>query len=262
MKKLISVVSAVFACALISAQNLSGYDIMKKSKELDNSKSSESRATMEIVNKKGSKRVREVLMKEKDFGNEKKSVIVFLTPKDVSGVAYLSIEYSKKSDGSKKDSDNWLYMPAMKKTRRISSSESEGDFMGTDFTYSDMDELDLDEENYTLSGIENLDGVECYKINAVRKDSSKKEPKRIIWIGCEDFMMRKAEFFDRQNKLHRILSCEDISKIDSYYTCSKMTMKNVQTEHFTVLTRTQIAFDKEISDNIFTVAALERGNIR
>lgn len=262
MKKAIFGIMAALFCGVLSAQSLTGYDIMKKSKDLDNSKSSESKATMEIVSKKGTKRVREVIMKEKDFGSEKKSVIVFLTPKDVSGVAYLSIEYAKKSDGTKKDDDSWLYMPAMKKTRRISGSESDGDFMGTDFTYNDMDEIDLDVETYTLLGTEEVDGVRCYKIEAVQKDSSKKEPRRIIWIGSEDFMLRKSEYFDRQGNLHRILTCEGISKIDGYYTCAKMTMKNVQTEHYTVLLRSEITFDRPLDDTIFTVAALERGNIR
>ena len=262
MKKIIFTVLAVFLSSALFAENFTGYDIMKKSKDMDCSKTSESKATMEIVNKKGVKRVREVLMKEKDFGSEKKSVIVFQTPKDVAGVAYLSIEYEKKNDGTKKDSDNWLYMPAMKKTRRISGSESEGDFMGTDFTYSDMDELDLDKENYTLLGTEKIGDEECFKIEAVRKDTSKKEPRRIVWISTENFMLYKAEYFDRQNALHRVLTCENIEKIDGYYSSGKMTIKNVQTEHYTVLTRSQIAFDKDISDSIFTVSALERGTIR
>mgnify|MGYP002624789247 FL=1 len=259
----------IILCLLLSltgfsmfAQNPTGYDIMKKSKEMDSSKTSEAKATMEIVSKKGSKRVREVIMKEKDFGSEKKSVIVFLAPKDVSGVAYLTIEYEKKTDGTKKDSDNWLYLPAMKKTRRISGSESEGDFMGTDFTYSDMDELDLEKETYTLLGIEKIDGEECYKIEAIQKDSSKKEPRRVVWISGKNFMLYRAEYFDRQNNLHRILTCENIEKIGGYYSAGKMTMKNVQTDHYTVLTKGQVSYDNEIPDNIFTVAALERGTIR
>ncbi|MCR5494213.1 MAG: outer membrane lipoprotein-sorting protein [Treponema sp.] len=262
MKKSIIFVFALIFTNLLFAEDLSGYDIMKKSEDLDCSKTSVAKATMSITNKKGSTRVREVQMKEKDYGDISKSVIVFSTPKDVAGVAYLSYSYEKKADGSKKDNDNWLYMPAMKKTRRISGSESDGDFMGTDFTYDDMGDRDLDEDDYLLMGTEKVDEEDCYKVKATSKDTSVKEPVRICYIGKSDFMVRKVEYFDRQEKLHRVLTCEGIVQIGGYWTCKKMTMKNVQTSHFTVLERSGIAFDEPIDDKIFTVSAIESGMLR
>ena len=94
--------------------------------------------TPALTDKNGKVRMREVIMREKDYGNVKKSVVVFKTPKDVAGVGYLSFEYPDNADGTTKDSDNWLYMPAMKKIRRISGNTTEDDFMGTDFTYDGM----------------------------------------------------------------------------------------------------------------------------
>ena len=130
---------AVGACAFAAAaQDLSGYDIMKRAKDADSGKTGTYTATMTLVNKTGNQRVREIVYYTKDYGDNDKTVIVFRTPKDVAGVGYLMWEYDEKADGTKKDSDNWLYMPAMKKVRRISGSESGGDFMGTDFTYDDM----------------------------------------------------------------------------------------------------------------------------
>ena len=130
MKKTILILSTFLFGAAAFAQ--SGYDIMKKADEVPEATTASSTATLTIHSKKGSDRVRQVIMKSKDYGDVKKEVIVFVTPKDVAGTGYLMFDYEEDANG-KKDSDNWLYMPAMKKTRRIASSgsESDGSFMGT-----------------------------------------------------------------------------------------------------------------------------------
>ena len=159
MKKLITTLSVLLIAGALFAET--GYDIMKKADEVAEPKTSSSTATLTIHSKKGSDRIREVIMKSKDYGDVAKSVIVFTTPKDVAGTGYLTFDYEEED----KDSDNWLYMPAMKKTRRIASSgsESEGSFMGTDFTYQDMGDRSLNKYTYNLLGEESVDGVACYK---------------------------------------------------------------------------------------------------
>ena len=150
MKKIIGTVSTLLLAGSLFAQSLTGYDIMKKADEVPEPKTSSSTATLTIHSKKGNDRIREVIMKSKDYGDVEISVIVFTTPKDVAGTGYLMFDYEEED----KDSDNWLYMPAMKKTRRIASSgsESEGSFMGTDFTYQDMGDRSLNKYDYNLLG--------------------------------------------------------------------------------------------------------------
>ena len=137
MKKTLLLIATLLITSTLSAQT--GYDIMKKADEVPEPKTSSSTATLTIHSKKGNDKVREVIMKSKDYGDVSKEVIVFTVPKDVAGTGYLMFNYKEDTSGNKKDSDNWLYLPAMKKTRRIASSgsESEGSFMGTDFTYHD-----------------------------------------------------------------------------------------------------------------------------
>lgn len=204
MKKIISVLLLTLLFGTVFAQT--GYDIMKKADEVPTPKTSSYTATMTLTDKKGNVRVREVKEMTKDFGDVSKSVIIFTTPKDVAGVGYLMFDYVEKSDGTKQDSDNWLYMPALKKVRRISGSDSGGDFMGTDFTYEDMGDRGLNKDTFTLLGEENVDGTDCYKVEAVSKDNTEKNPRRILWIGKENFIMYKAEFYDRQNNLQRVLT--------------------------------------------------------
>ena len=262
MKKTILTLSALLFGAALFAQSLTGYDIMKKADEVPEAKTASYTATMTLTDKKGQTRVREVIEKEMKFSGNTKTVIVFVTPKDVAGVGYLTVDYDEDANGNKKDSDNWLYMPAMKKVRRISGSDSGGDFMGTDFTYDDMGDRGLNKDNYELLGEENVDGVACYKVECRAKDTTEKNPRRVVWIGKDNFMLYKAQFFDRQNELQRELKCSDIKKIDGFWTTGKMLMKNVQKEHTTLIEMKDVKYGVALDETLFSVSALEKGRVR
>lgn len=262
MKKTISLAGLTILATSLFAQSLTGYDIMKKSDEVPEAKTASFTATMTLTDKKGQNRVREVIEKSKDFGQTKKSVIVFVTPKDVSGVGYLMFDYDEEADGSKKDTDSWLYMPAMKKVRRISGSDSGGDFMGTDFTYEDMGDRGLAKDDFTLLGEETVDGIDCYKVQALAKDKKDKNQRRIYWIGKDNFMLYKGEYYDRQDKLQRTLTCSKIEKIDGFWTIGQMLMKNHQKNHQTLLEMKNVSYGIEVDDSLLTVAALEKGRVR
>lgn len=262
MKKTILTLSALLFGAALFAQSLTGYDIMKKADEVPEAKTASYTATMTLTDKKGQTRVREVIEKEMKFSGNTKTVIVFVTPKDVAGVGYLTVDYDEDANGNKKDSDNWLYMPAMKKVRRISGSDSGGDFMGTDFTYDDMGDRGLNEDTYQLLGEETVDGVACYKVECRAKDTTEKNPRRIVWIGKSNFMLYKAEFYDRQNLLQRVLTCSEIKMIDGFWTTGKMLMKNVQKDHSTVIEMKDVKYGITLDETLFTVSALEKGRVR
>ena len=262
MKRMMTFFAAIFCMGMASAQELTGYDIAKHADNVDQGTTSSYTATMTLTNKKGAKRVREVLMKSKDYGDTTKTVVVFTVPKDVAGVAYLMFEYDEKADGTKPDSDNWLYMPAMKKVRRISGSTRQDDFMGTDFTYEDMGERGLSKDTFTLLGSEAVDGVDCWKVEVVAKDKGEKNPRRIIWWRKDTYVTARAEFYDKQDALQRRLTCSDISQIDGIWTTGKMFIENVQTGHSTLLEMKNVQYNTDLSDSLFTVSAIERGNIR
>jgi len=253
--------SLLLGSAAVSAQTLSGYDIMNKSDKVDEGKTSTYTATMTLTNAKGSVRVRDFIFYKKDFGDVKKSVIVFRSPKDVSGVGYLMWEY-KEVDGKKKDSDDWLYMPAMKKVRRISGSDSGGDFMGTDFTYDDIGDRGLTKDTFTLAGEENVEGVDCWKVECTAKKSDERNPRRFTWIRKDNYLVQKTVYYDRQNNIQRELVTSEIKQIDGIWTICKMTMKNLSTNHMTVIELKDIHYNRPMNDSIFTVASVERGAIK
>lgn len=264
MKKTISVLASLLLASSLFAE-MTGYEIMKKADEVPEPKTSSAKATLTIHSKKGNDRIREIIIKSKEYGDVTKEVIVFTTPKDVDGVGYLMFDYPEDDNGNKKDSDNWLYMPAMKKTRRIAASGSDGDsyFMGTDFTYEDIGERGLNKDNYVLLGEENVNGTDCYKIEAVSKTRKEKDPRRILYIGKEDFLLYKAEFFDRQDVLHRVIVCSNFSFIGGYKSAKTMKMENVQTGTWSMFeTRDHVYDSVDIDDSLFTVAALEKQRIK
>ncbi|MCR5288806.1 MAG: outer membrane lipoprotein-sorting protein [Treponema sp.] len=251
------------ACtAVLFSEELTGYDIAKRADSVDEGKTSSYTATMTLTNKKGATRIREISMRSKDYGDVKKSVIIFTMPKDVSGVSYLSFDYPDNSDGSKPDADSWLYMPAMKKVRRISGSSKDDDFMGTDFTYADMGDRGLTKDTFTLVGEELIDGFDCWIVEAKAKDTSEKTQRRVLWYRKDNYKALKGEYYDKQNTLTREMRCTDITQIDGIWTTGKMFMKNVKTGHSTLLEMKDVMYNRAFDDNMFTVSSIERGNIR
>lgn len=255
---LIALLSAFCLSEALIAQEMTGYGIMKKSDELDTGKSSRYSVTMTLISKTGRKRERSILVFSKDYGDMEKTVMSFQAPKDVSGVGYLTWEYDEKG----KDDDMWLYMPALKKVRRIAGSAKNDDFMGTDFTYEDMGSRDLDKDTHTIKGEEDINGSPCWIIESVPKQKGEAYSRRTIWVRKDNFVIAKIDFYDRQEKLLKQLSVSDIRQINGIWTSGRMEMKNVQDSHTTVIELKNVEYNVPINDSFFSAAALERGNIK
>lgn len=255
---------AVLGLALILpafAFGLDGYEVASKSYNVETGKTAFFNATLTLKTKKGATRVREISLRKKEFGDSKKTLISFSAPKDVEGVAYLSFDYTGKS-ASSKESESWLYMPAMKKVRRINGSSRQDDFMGSDFTYEDIGDRGLDKDDFNLLAEESAEGFDCYKVECVAKDKGEKIPRRVIWVRKDNYLLQKAEFYDQRGDLQRVLVCSDIKQVNGIWTIQKMVMTNVQTEHSSVMELKAVQYNQDLPDNIFTVSYIGRGTAR
>ena len=256
MKKAFLTLAAILTAFSLNAQNLSGRDIIKKVKDNPNGETRYAKLDLVLEKSNGSKRERKVESWAMDIGEDTKTMMFFTYPGDVKGTGFLTWNY----DEIGKDDDKWLYMPALKKTRRISGSSSKTDyFMGTDFTYDDMGDRNVDEDEHKLLREENLEGFDCYVVESVPKDKREIYSKKISWIRKDCFMGIKVEFYDKLGKLHRLLNVSDIKKIQGYWTRSKMVMENVQTKHKTILTFSDMKYDLKIDQEMFNVTKLEKG---
>lgn len=159
-----------------------------------------------------------------------------------------------------KDDDKWLYLPAMKKTRRISGASAKKEyFMGTDFTFDDMGNRNIDEDDHVFLREETLAGNKCWVVESNSKDSRDIYSKKITWIRQDCLIATKIEYYDKLGKLNRELKVSDIEKVQGFWLAHKMHMRNVQTEHQTILSFVNPKFNVDVDENIFTVTKLEQG---
>ena len=141
-------VGGLFFLASAALPALDGEEVMRLADDRYAGDTLRQMTSMELTNKRGSVRERSLISYWKDYGDTEKQVMVFKKPNDVEGVGYLAYSYDKID----KDDDTWLFLPALKKSRRISGSSRNDDFMGSDFTYDDMGDRKVEEDVHTLQG--------------------------------------------------------------------------------------------------------------
>ncbi|MTI60098.1 MAG: outer membrane lipoprotein-sorting protein [Firmicutes bacterium] len=240
------------------ALGLTGRDIMLKVDNRDDGDTRKAKMVMTLINKVGDKRIREVVSYQKDYGKDTKSIMIFESPGDVKGTGYLSWEY----DEQDKEDNRWLYMPALRKIRRISGSSSNDYFMGTDFTYDDMGDRNVDEDEHTLLREEEVEGYKCWVVESIPKEIDEGDySKKISWVRQDIAMVIKTGYYNEYGLL-KTYRAEDIVKIDGIWTAQEKVMINKQEEHQTILEMTEIEFNLALDDNLFRTSTLERGNIR
>ena len=248
----------LLAAGTAFTQTPSAYDIMRLADERYTGDTAQYRLTMTLNSGRGAPRVREVAYYFKDYGDTEKVLMFFNSPRDVAGTGYLSFSY----DDESKDDDIWLYLPAMKRVRRITGSGKNDSFMGTDFTYEDMGSRSLSKDDFSLRGEEAVDGEPCWVVEARPKDSRDPWGRRVIRVRKDANIFAAVDYYDRQDRLLKTLRMSGLHQVDGIWTAQRMEMTNVQDRHSTVIEMSEIRFNMPLDDNLFAVTALERGTIR
>jgi hypothetical protein len=247
--------------ALESQDSLSAKQIMDKSFQATKLAGSEMLSTMTIIDNRGRERVRKIATVSKlyDNGETEKRLIRFFSPADVKGTGLLTFDYENRDD------DMWLFMPALRKTRRIVSTEKAKNFMGSEFTYADMTPPILDNFTYEILGEEEVTGTTCWKIEMTPVDDDVADEngfsKRISFIAKQDFVIRKAIYYNLDGEFHKELAVENVKEIDTQnhkYRPMRMVMTNQQNGRKSVLDVDEIQFNPEVKDEFFTTRYLER----
>ena len=242
---------------------LSGREIMEKVNARDEGDRSTGEMEMILIDKKGKKRVRKL----KTFGRKKdkdtQSLMFFLSPADVKNTGFLTYDYNE----SGKDDDQWLYLPALRKTKRIAAGDKSGSFMGSDLNYSDMTTPDLDLYDYTLMKETEVRGKKVWQIKAVpkHKDEAVKSgySKSVIFIRQDNYVMIRAVRWVHKKRRNKYLDVKKLEKIDGIWVSTEMhvtTKTGKKTLHKTVLKQNNIRFNQdEVHADLFTVRRLEKG---
>lgn len=259
MKRFISMAAiAIILTATATAQT--GREIAQKIKDRPDGDTRQSELVMKLINKRGSVRERKLISYSIDVGKgkkDRKSIMFFQYPGDVKGTGFLTWDY----DDPGRDDDKWLYLPAMKKTRRISGSSAKQDyFMGSDFTYDDMGSRNVDEDTHKLLGEENIGGHKCWKLESTPKDKREIYSRKIAYIRQDCLIPVKVEYYDKMGKLHRRMELSDIVKVEGFWIAKKLHMTNVQTEHQTILEINNPKYNIPMKEANFNVTTLEKGS--
>ncbi len=242
------------------ATELSGKEIMRLSDRAQRSDTEYSVMTMTLQNHRGQQRIRTIEGYAKEVSEaEEKRFSEFLKPNDVKGTTLLYFDYDVKDD------DTWLYLPALKKVKRILSTNKKDYFMGSDFTYEDMENIDLANWDFAIKGVEDKAGVSCHLIEATpNNDEEIKQTaysKRLSWISRDDILPRRVEYYDKKGRLAKILTLEDIhptSESDPRPRAHKLTMENLITKHTTILVLEKLELDVAVNDKVFSQRQLRQ----
>ena len=253
---------ALSVCGLVSAADaLTGKAIAEKARTATLLDGSEGVSTLTIYNAKGDKRVRTIAQVSKlyDNGDTEKRLVRFIAPADVKGTGLLTYDYETKTD------DMWFFMPALRKTRRIVSSEKSKNFMGSEFTYSDMAPPAIDDFNYKVLKSEKIGGVECHVVESTPKTEDIADEngysKRIAYFGKSDFVIRKAVYYDLDGELLKEMEVKAVKEIDPAkhrFRPMHMVMVNKQNGRKSVMKIDKIQLRADVPDEYFTTRYLER----
>ncbi len=215
---------------------------------------SSSAMTMTLINRAGKKSLRKMrAMNLETDGDGDKSMSIFETPADVKGTASLTFSHSQKPD------EQWLYLPALKRVKRISSKNKSGPFMGSEFAFEDISSQEIDKYNYKFLGDEELDGIKVFKSESYPAYKHSGYTRLISWIDAERLVPLKVEYYDRKNSLLKTLQLSDYQQyLDKFWRASKMEMKNEQSGKSTILEFADYKFQTGLSDADFSSKALKR----
>jgi len=233
---------------------MTGRQIVEKAYNRPSGDDQTSILTMTLTNSRGQTRVRKIKQFSKDFGTVEKSIMFFQSPADVKNTSFMNWTYD-----SEKNDDQWIYLPALKKTKRISSDSKSDYFMGSDFTYDDLGDRKLDADKHKLLRTETMNGKSCYVVESISKDEDYMYSKTITWIDKTNYVGVKKEFYDEDDDLLKVLTIKKVEKISGFWVITNSEMKNVQKNHTTSIVLSEVKINTGVADSQFTERMMMRG---
>ena len=254
-------ISFCFTTVVMAQEKLTALEIVNRSQEVLRVQGVQAVSVLRIIDEKGRERVRKIKQASKlvDNGETEKKLIRFIEPADVKGTGLLTFDHNSKDD------DLWVYMPTLRKVRRIVSSEKSKSFFGSEFTYADMSPPSPDDFEFKLMGGEKVKDVLCYKVEwKPRSDDVAEEngfSRRITCSGKDDFVVRKSVYYDLDGELYKELIVHEIKELDTenhkfrYMNSEAINKQNGRRSTFVNET---IEFKPDVDDSYFTTGYLER----
>lgn len=208
--------------------------------------------TMKLTNSRGEERVRKLIRCKRRVNDLDEVLMRFTAPADIRGTSLLTLERNDTDD------IQFLYMPSMKKVRRISTSDKSQRFVGSDFNYEDLRRFKLDNFTYYPLGEEKFMDYDCYVYEAIPKTEEASVYGKIVhWIRKDNYFRPKVDYYDKKMRLFKTGYATVIENIQGVWTGVEVVMKDLEANHTTIIKREWVKYNNGVPDDVFTVRSLE-----
>jgi Outer membrane lipoprotein-sorting protein len=253
MNRLALALYVVLSASGTLAQDNAARQIVVESEHRARSKSQQYEGTLEVIG--ASNRVSIKRWEYRRIGSfgASKAILRFTAPAEVKGVALLIVNHTDRA------SDQWMWTPAIERDRRIAAQDRSTRFFGTDFSFEDLEERDVDQFDYKLAGEETIDGAGCWKIESMPKQSkSSQYTSSLVWVRKDNYVATRIEGYSK-DKLIRRIHYNDIQNVSGIWTPRTVEVYDANRKSRTVLKLEKLEYNLPMKDEDFTLEALRRG---
>ncbi len=259
MKKILSIL--IFTSILLTSLSAqTGSEIMQKVIDEQKVNSSAMDILMTLVEKDGdtgTRRIQTLILNE---NNLTKTITLFLEPASVRNTRFLTVENSGRAD------DQWIFLPSLRKVKRIAVGDKDGSFMGSDFSYSDMGSSgsSIDDSTQTILREEKYNGQNCFVVESIPDAGTDNNyGKYITWVDKTSWLTLKVKFYSKDGRTQiKELNSENIVKENGHWLAKKITMETLESGHKTILEIKQVKYDIPLNPGYFTTTFLETGRAK
>jgi len=257
MKKIKIFILLSICLFTIDAFAQTALEIADKASRAIDFESMEMASTLTIIDSKGRERIRKIVTATRAFNGVTKTIIRFVAPAEVKGTTMLVFDNQDSND------DMWIYLPALRKIRRIVSSERGRSFMGSEFTNADMGKPNLEDFNYKLLPDAKIHGNNCWVVEANCKDQDIEDlygfKRQVSWIEKGNYLCHKIEYYDLDDELHRIQTIKDYRKQSGNgFFAFHLEKKNVQNGRKSILKIDGFQDNSKMNESAFAPNKLDK----
>jgi len=242
-------------CLLVSSAVLAqdARQIVAESENRSRSKSQQYEGTLEVIGASNKISLKRWEYRRIGSYGTSKAILRFTAPAEVKGVALLIVNHTDRA------SDQWMWTPAIERDRRIAVQDRSTRFFGTDFSFEDLEERDVDQFDYKLAGEDTVDGAACWKIESKPKESkSSQYTSSLVWVRKDNYVVAKIDDYTK-DKLIRSIHYSDIQNVDGIWTPRNIEVYDENRKSRTVLKLEKLEYNVPMKEDDFTVEALRRG---
>ena len=259
-----AVSTMLFPCILtdVHADDVKARMIMEKVDARNDGDNQTADMEMVLIDKKGKERFREIRTFSKDVDADTFRLMFFISPADVRETGFLTYDY----DNPERDDDQWLYLPALKKTKRIASSDKSGSFMGSDLNYSDMTSRNLADYDFSLKEELDVQGFPVWLIESTPRSKKVIEEtgysKSLLFVRQDNFYIVRAIHWVNDGGYLKYVDVKRLEQIDGIWMGTEMHVfkkKGNLLIHKTALRWKNVRFNQKLEDDLFTIRRLEKG---